>query len=72
MRWSEGSRQGEVIVGRNGKGEESNQLSSPIGLSFDVEENLYGSDCENDRILRFVFVKILIDLEILTRNTKAN
>ncbi|CAF4342211.1 unnamed protein product, partial [Rotaria sordida] len=39
MRWTQGARQGSVIIGGNGQGNQSNQLHSPIGLSFDREGN---------------------------------
>ncbi len=53
MRWSKGATQGKIVVGGNGQGQQANQLSSPIGLSFDQEGNLYVVDCENLRIQKF-------------------
>ena len=44
MHWSQGATQGSIIVGGNGQENQSNQLNSPIGLSFDEEDNLYVSD----------------------------
>ena len=44
MRWLKGSKEGTIIVGGNGEGEQSNQLSYPTGLSFDREGNLYVVD----------------------------
>ncbi|CAF5147304.1 unnamed protein product, partial [Rotaria sp. Silwood1] len=35
MRWPKGATQGSVIIGGNGYGAQSNQLSGPVGLSFD-------------------------------------
>ncbi|CAF4451352.1 unnamed protein product, partial [Adineta steineri] len=37
MRWCEGSKEGSIVVGGNGQGEQPNQLNFPRGLSFDVE-----------------------------------
>jgi len=55
MCWSLGSKEGRVVVGGNGEG--SNQLNNPIGLSFDVENNLYVVDQWNHRIQRFLVDK---------------
>ena len=44
MCWSKGSKQGRIIVGGNGEGEQSNQLNYPTGISFDREDNLYVVD----------------------------
>ncbi|CAF0943510.1 unnamed protein product, partial [Rotaria sordida] len=30
MRWHKGAKQGTVIVGGNGKGEEANQFNDPV------------------------------------------
>jgi hypothetical protein len=48
MRWCEGSKEGSIVVG--GEGEPSNQLCSPVGLSFDGEGNLYFVDGGNNRV----------------------
>jgi len=54
IRWFEGATQGSIVVpGGNGTGEESNQLYEPIGLSFDQQGNLYVSEREKHRVLRF-------------------
>ncbi|CAF3990121.1 unnamed protein product, partial [Adineta steineri] len=52
----EGKEEGEIIVGGNGKGNKSNQLNGPIGLSFDDEGNLYVADWGNDRIAKFEII----------------
>ncbi|CAF1670348.1 unnamed protein product, partial [Rotaria magnacalcarata] len=44
MRWTQGGNQGTVIVGGIGSGAAANQLSNPIGLSFDRHGNLYVAD----------------------------
>ncbi|CAF3863289.1 unnamed protein product, partial [Adineta steineri] len=53
MRWCEGKEEGEIVVGGNGEGSQSNQLYQPRGLSFDDEDNLYVSDYGNHRIQKF-------------------
>ncbi|CAF0985291.1 unnamed protein product, partial [Adineta steineri] len=53
MRWCEGKEEGEIVVGGNGHGNQSNQLNGPIDLSFDGEGNLYVADFGNHRIEKF-------------------
>ena len=53
MRWMKGATQGNIIVGGNGEGEQSNQLNCPIGLSFDRHGNLYVVDYGNHRVQKF-------------------
>ncbi len=53
MRWMKGDTQGNIIVGENGRREQSNQLNYPIGLSFDRHDNLYVVDNGNDRVQKF-------------------
>ncbi|CAF4397016.1 unnamed protein product, partial [Adineta steineri] len=54
MRWCEGDKEGEIVVGENGSGIQLNQLNWPTGLSFDDEENLYVADAGNHRIQKFI------------------
>jgi len=56
MCWVLGSKEGSVVVGNN-EGEGLNQLKYPQGLSFDVENNLYVADLENNRVQRFFIDK---------------
>ncbi|CAF2108053.1 unnamed protein product, partial [Rotaria magnacalcarata] len=51
MRWTQGAKQGTVIVGGYGAG--ANQLNWPMGLSFDRHGNLYVADLSNHRVQRF-------------------
>ncbi|CAF1397776.1 unnamed protein product, partial [Adineta steineri] len=44
------------VVGGNGEGDQSNQLNSPDGLSFDDEGNLYVADYWNHRIQKFEII----------------
>ncbi|CAF1420129.1 unnamed protein product [Adineta ricciae] len=52
VRWCK-AKEGELIIGGNGQGEKTNQLSYPGSLSFDVDGNLYIADGGNNRIQRF-------------------
>jgi ABC-type transport system involved in cytochrome c biogenesis ATPase subunit len=54
MRWTEGVKEGSIIVGKNGYGKQSNQLHLPTGISFDREGNLYVVDRNNHRVQKFV------------------
>jgi sugar lactone lactonase YvrE len=53
MCWSKGSKEGRVIVGGNGQGQQPNQFSHPVGLSFDRQGHLYVVDWTNDRVQKF-------------------
>jgi len=57
MYWSLGSNEGRLIAGGTGRGKQSNQLNFPRALAFDDENNLYVSDCNNQRIQRFLVDK---------------
>ncbi|CAF4620083.1 unnamed protein product, partial [Rotaria socialis] len=52
-RWTQGAKQGTVIVGGNGQGAGVNQFKGPTGLSFDRHGNLYVVDFFNNRVQRF-------------------
>ena len=43
-RWTEGARGNEIVIGGNGSGQHSNQLSYLTTLAFDTEGNLYAND----------------------------
>ncbi|CAF1488554.1 unnamed protein product, partial [Adineta steineri] len=45
------------LVGCRGSGAESNQLNSPVSLSFDVSGNMYVTDQSNHRIQKFEFLE---------------
>ncbi|CAF4438577.1 unnamed protein product, partial [Adineta steineri] len=53
VRWTEGEKEGSLVVGGNGDGKKSNQFSGPIGLLFDIEGNLYVADHGNHRIQKY-------------------
>jgi hypothetical protein len=67
MCWSKGSKEGRVIVGGNGYGNESNQFDHPLSLSFDLEGDLYVVDRENHRVQKFE-----IDLNCILIDKKMN
>ena len=50
MKWVKGAKEGQTIVGRNGRG---NQLEYLTDLSFDGQNNLYIVDKNNHRIQKF-------------------
>ncbi|CAF1332260.1 unnamed protein product [Adineta steineri] len=58
IRWREGKKEedGEIVVGGNGEGSQSNQLNGPRGLSFDDRGNLYVADLWNHRIQKFEII----------------
>jgi sugar lactone lactonase YvrE len=53
MRWCRGAKEGTIVVGRNGREKQSNQLNAPISLSFDRQGNLYVADRGYHRIQKF-------------------
>ncbi len=53
MRWCQGAKEGTIIVGGNGGGEQSNQFNRPSSLFFDREGNLYVTERYNHRIQKF-------------------
>jgi DNA-binding beta-propeller fold protein YncE len=53
MRWLKGSREGSIIIGGNGCGQQPNQFNYHRGLSFDRRGNLYVADFNNHRIQKF-------------------
>ena len=53
MCWCKDAQEGTIVVGGKGKGQKSNQLDDPRGLSFDRQNKLYVVDCGNHRIQKF-------------------
>ncbi|CAF0747240.1 unnamed protein product [Adineta steineri] len=51
-----GSNDIRCIIGCNGKGSQSHQISSPTSLSFDSYGNIFITDSGNDRIQKFDFL----------------
>ncbi|CAF1473724.1 unnamed protein product [Adineta steineri] len=51
-----GKEEGEIVVGGNGKGNQSNQLNNPSGLSFDNKGNLFVVDRLNHQVGKFEII----------------
>jgi hypothetical protein len=59
------------LVGCDGQNSQSNQLSNPIGLSFDRYGNMFVIDESNSRIEKYLFLEICcgkFENEIINRN----
>ena len=50
MLWKKGAKEGEVIVGGNGRGVQNNQLNRPGSILLDDQKNLYVVDRDNNRV----------------------
>lgn len=53
MQWLKGSKEGSVVLGGNGAGQESNQFNYLRGLSFDRQGNFWAVDHDNHRVQKF-------------------
>jgi sugar lactone lactonase YvrE len=53
MKWEKGQKQGVVVAGGHGQGNDVNQLSNPLGIIMDQSGGVYISDAENGRIMRW-------------------
>ncbi|CAF4375382.1 unnamed protein product [Adineta steineri] len=53
MKWRKGAKEGRVVAGGNGEGENLSQLSHPEGVIVDDFDQLYVADCWNHRIMRW-------------------
>ncbi|CAF1290395.1 unnamed protein product [Adineta ricciae] len=53
MKWRKDAQEGIVVAGRNGCGENLNQLNYPQGIIVDHEGRIYVVDYGNHRIQRF-------------------
>ena len=53
MRWVEGAKEGEVLLGEKGEGSKNNQLDRSAGVTLDKQGNLYVVDRDNHRIVCF-------------------
>ena len=53
MKWIEGAKQGIVVAGGQGKGNDFTQLSCPEGVIVDQLGTVYVADAGNARIMRW-------------------
>ncbi len=54
MKWVEGAKQGIVVAGGHGHGNDLTQLSYPRGVVVDELNTVYVADWGNHRIMRWV------------------
>ncbi|CAF3794697.1 unnamed protein product [Adineta steineri] len=52
-RWKQGDKQGELVAGGNGQGNQLNQLNNPTYIFIDDEYSLYISDFNNHRVMKW-------------------
>ncbi|CAF5095612.1 unnamed protein product, partial [Rotaria sp. Silwood1] len=53
MKWVEGAKQGIVVAGDKGNGNDLTQLSYPEGVIVDQLGTVYVANAGNDRIMRW-------------------
>ena len=53
MKWSKGAKEGALVGGFRGQGNQLTQLSRPQDLAVDQFGFLYVADCDNHRIIRY-------------------
>ena len=53
-RWSKGEKEGRVVAGGNGRGNQLNQLNCPTYMFIDEEETVYISDEVNHRVMKWL------------------
>mmetsp|Transcript_3981 Transcript_3981/g.3456 ORF Transcript_3981/g.3456 Transcript_3981/m.3456 type:complete len:97 (+) Transcript_3981:1590-1880(+) len=53
LRFTVGQRNGEIIAGGSGRGNQLNQLMYPKSITIDTEGRVIISDTGNNRVLRF-------------------
>ncbi|CAF1609403.1 unnamed protein product [Adineta ricciae] len=54
IRWNMVNKEGTIVAGGNGNGNQSNQLSSPRGVFVDRDFSVYVADLENHRIMKWM------------------
>jgi len=59
------------VAGGNGPGERLDQLNRPLSIILDSNENLYVSDSENHRVLKFLAESCFIE-EFASSKDKCN
>ena len=53
-RWRKGEKEGTIVAGGNGRGDQLNQLNEPTYIFIDREETVYVSDKENHRVMKWL------------------
>jgi sugar lactone lactonase YvrE len=53
-RWKIGERNGTIVAGGNGKGNQLNQLNNPTYLFVDENDSVYVSDSTNHRVIKWL------------------
>jgi sugar lactone lactonase YvrE len=53
MKWVKGQKEGIVVAGGRGQGNDVTQLSDPLGVIVDQSRTVYVSDAGNARIIRW-------------------
>ncbi len=53
-RWKRGEKNGTIVAGGNGKGDQLNQLNCPTSIFVDKNYSLYISDKDNHRVIKWI------------------
>jgi hypothetical protein len=53
MKWVNGAREGLVVAGGQGQGNDLSQLNNPRGLMIDSSITFYVADYGNNRVMRY-------------------
>jgi len=53
-RWRKGEKEGTIVAGGNGRGDQLNQLDVPTFIFIDRQETVYVSDCYNHRVMKWM------------------
>ncbi|CAF1374539.1 unnamed protein product [Adineta steineri] len=54
IRWKEGDERGTIVAGKNGQGDDLNQLNGPGLIFVDKEDSLYVADYDNHRVMKWI------------------
>ncbi|CAF0884288.1 unnamed protein product [Adineta steineri] len=52
-RWKQGDKNGKLVAGGNGLGNQLNQLNKPTNIFIDEDQSVYISDNENHRVMKW-------------------
>jgi sugar lactone lactonase YvrE len=53
-RWKIGDKNGTIVAGGNGKGDQLNQFNVPTFIFVDEDHSVYVSDCYNHRVMKWM------------------